>query len=180
MDKNFRYFFEIDTRLLNYFPDGSVINYNGEIVLVIQELDSVALFSYSLGEMVNSDDFSLNTSASVGLTLENISDLLNSWFLENRLIKVVQSSHYYIEGDIMISEKLKVKESYLSRPLGHSSVSIPNNKSCSPVPELFQSRENYSYNVCFIENVAGLFIPNEIEVQIFHDVYVPPKNLSVY
>jgi hypothetical protein len=175
MDKNFRYFFEIDTRLLNYFPDGSVINYNGEIVSVIQELDNAVLFSYNLGELMNSDGFDLNASVTVGLTLENISDLLNSWFLNNRLMKIVMSSHFYIENEILISEKLEVAGFYLSRPSGYSSIVFPNDKSYRLVPDLFRSRENYSYTVCSVEDVSGLFIPNEFEIQTFHDVYIPPK-----
>ena len=80
LENNIRYFYNLEDKLLKYFPDGSVVKTEKGLVSIFQE----GLETYLI--LLDSGEISTRSGQYVklGLTPENLSELLRSWFSDNR------------------------------------------------------------------------------------------------
>lgn len=166
--KNIRYFYRLEDKLLKYFPDGSVVKTEKGLVSIFQE----DLETYFI--LLGSGEISTRSGQYIklGLTPENLSELLSSWFSDNRFLGI-KVAGFYFEGTRWISEKLMVSGIKLQRPIGYSSASLYSDYT-GIVPNLYRSDEKDS-NLCDLDEVIELFVPTEEDIKYFKDIYYPPS-----
>lgn len=164
--ENIRYFYKLEDKLLKYFPDGSVVKTERGLVSIFQE----DLETYFI--LLDSGEISTRSGQYIklGLTPENLSELLSSWFSDNRFLGIKVAGLSFKENR-WISEQLIVKGIKIQRPLGYSSVSLYSDRA-GIVPILYRSDEE-DRHLCDLDEVIELFVPTEEDIEYFKDMYYP-------
>lgn len=164
-----RYFYKLEDKLLKYFPDGSIVKTEKGLVSIFQEDSETYLIHLDSGEIFTIPE---RYYIKLGLTPENLSELLLSWFSDNRFLGI-KVAGFYFEGTRWISEQLIVSGIKLQRPVGYSSVSLYPDYT-GIVPILCRSDEK-DCNLCDLAEVIELFVPTEEDIKYFKDIYYPPS-----
>lgn len=168
LENNIRYFYKLENKLLKYFPDGSVVKTEKGLVSIFQEDSETYLIHLDSGEISTKPEQYIK----LGLTPENLSELLSSWFSDNRFLGI-KVAGFSFEGTRWISEQLMVKGIKIQRPIGYSSASLYSDYT-GIVPILYMSDEK-DCNLCDLDKIIELFIPTEEDIKYFKDMYYPPS-----
>lgn len=171
--KKFEILMDID--LIKCLPDGSKVDSFYGPLLISQEDEETILVDFQSGFQLNT----LFDRLVVRLSSCELSDLLESWYSKNRLLKIHTSSNVSnVERNYCwLSERLKVGGSseltYLIREPNYKSMIFSGHYLSNPM--FFGG---YHSNFALLMDITKISIPNEEDIEYFKEYYTSAPNLN--